>query len=724
MKRLRQTVLFLIVVACGGGWSGSALAQQPLQDEVSVTSPLGLPPWKHFYIDVDQNHSRLVVTMNRFRLGNPTLYIRHGAQPTFDEWDFKVENNAFTKTVEIDTLSQPGIKSGRYYISFHSTRRAAFRVTADLQATTSQRSGMGASPYDGGTTFRVWAPHADEVHVAGEFNNWHTWAHPLHQEGNGHWSFDMRGAVPNQRYMYIIRNDSNTIWKMDPREEQVDHSTGDSVIFDNQFNWTDGLFQMPPWNELVIYEMHVGTLNDTPGGGPGTFDSAIQRLNHIANSGFNAVKIMPVNEFAADFSWGYNQAFPFAIETAYGGPHGLKRFVNEAHARGIAVLIDVVHNHWGPSDLDMWQFDGWSENGRGGIYFYQDGRANTQWGDTRPDYGRGEVRSYIRDAVFNLLQEFHCDGIRWDSLLSTRTTDLGDNPEGWSLVQWINDDVDWIQPWSIMIAEDLQNNAWVTKSTGEGGAGFDSQWDASFVHPIRNVIVPPDDNGRNMWDVKSAIEHRYNGDAFQRVIYTESHDEVANGRSRVPEEIWPGNAGSWFSRKRSTLGAALVMTSPGVPMVFQGQDILEDEWFRDTDPVDWSKATTYSGINQLYTDLVRLRRNWFDHTRGLRGQHVNVFHVNDGAKVVAFHRWDQGGPGDDVIVICNFRDATWNDYRIGLPRNGLWKVRFNSDWNGYSADFGNHYTPDITAESQPWDGLNFSGTFSIAPYSVVILSQD
>jgi 1,4-alpha-glucan branching enzyme len=227
-----------------------------------------------------------------------------------------------------------------------------------------------------------------------------------------------------------------------------------------------------------------------------------------------------------------------------------------------------------------------------------------------------------------------------------------------------------------------------------------------------------------MFDVKSAIEQRYNGDAFERVVYTESHDEVANGRARVPEEIWPGNATSYFSQKRSTLGASLVMTVPGIPMIFQGQELLEDGYFQDTDPIDWSRLDSFAGIRLLYTDLIHLRRNWFDNTRGLRGQHVNVFHVNNGDKMVAFHRWMNGGSRDDVIVVCNFRNQSWGKYRIGFPRSGTWRVRFNSDWEGYSPDFGNFYSPDVTTINEPRDGLNYSGIIQIAPYSVLILSQD
>ncbi|MCH2102273.1 MAG: alpha amylase C-terminal domain-containing protein, partial [Planctomycetes bacterium] len=238
------------------------------------------------------------------------------------------------------------------------------------------------------------------------------------------------------------------------------------------------------------------------------------------------------------------------------------------------------------------------------------------------------------------------------------------------------------------------------------------------------ALIAANDVDRNMWAVRDAITYRYNGDGFGRIIYTESHDENANGRSRVLEEIWPGNADSWYSKKRSTLGAALLMTSPGIPMIFQGQEFLEDGYFDDTDPLDWSKRVAFSGIRNLYRDLIRLRRNWYDHTGGLKGQGLNVHHVNDNDKVIAFHRFDQGGSGDDVIVVANFSDRSWTNYRIGLPRAGTWRVRFNSDWSGYDTAFGDHPSYDVVANSSlPWDGMPASGEISIGPYTAVIFSQ-
>ncbi len=594
-----------------------------------------------------------------------------------------------------------------------------------VQEKPSTRTGMGTILYSDGVTFRVWAPFASNVFAAGSFNDWSSTANPFASEGNGYWSVDVPGAKIGDEYQFVIHNGDQVLWHKNPYASEVVNSSGNAIIHDPDFDWMGDDFKMPPRNELVIYEMHVGSFNDTNEDGPGTFDEIIPKLDYLRDLGINAIEIMPVLEFPMSFSWGYNPSDPFAVESALGGPQGLQRFVKAAHAHGIAVIMDVVYNHFGPGDLDLWRFDGWSdENHNGGIYFYDNDRSHTDWGDTRPDYGRPEVRQYLRDNALFWLNKYRVDGLRFDSVSNIRSVNGRDLPDGWSLMQWIHDEIRSAQPWKITIAEDLQNNEWITKETGAGGAGFSSQWDAGFVHPIRDAIIAQNDADRDMYAVRDALQHSYNAAALQRVIYTESHDEVANGHARVPEEIWPGNAGSWFSRKRSTLGAALVFTAPGIPMIFQGQEFLEDEYFRDSAPLDWAKLETYAGINALYRDLMRLRRNWFNQTRGLRGEHVNVHHVNNADKVIAFHRWENGGPGDDVLVIANFGNRSYDSYTLGFPRWGLWRVRFNSDWQGYSADFGNQSGYDTWADVGSRDGMPFQANVGAGSYSVLILSQD
>lgn len=594
--------------------------------------------------------------------------------------------------------------------------------------------GMGAIVQPELVSFRVWAPHANKVFVVGDFNDWSKRKTPLASEGNGFWSVDVADARPGHEYRYLILNGKTELWRLDPYARALTNSVGNSIIVDPAFDWSDGDFQMAPWNELVIYEMHVGSFHVTEPGQPGTFQSAMEKFDYLAGLGINAIEIMPSTEFPGGYSWGYNVAHPFAVESDYGGPEGFKHFVNEAHRRGIAVFLDVVFNHIGPNDNALWQYDGWSENEGGGIYFYQDWRAETPWGHTRPDYGRGEVRQYFRDNALMWLEEYHCDGLRFDATAYIRhvhgqntgmePNQEGDLPDGWALLRWLNEEVQARQPWKFTIAEDLQGNAWITKDIGAGGAGFSSQWDPQFVGVIRGAIVGMADEHRDMHAVQAAVEARLGDDAFDRVIFTESHDEDANGKARVPETIAPGDAESWYPKKRSTLGAGIVMTAPGVPMVFQGQEMLAGRWFHEQDPLEWSRVDEQRGIVQMYTDLFKLRRNWHNTTAGLTGPHVSVFHANDAENVLAYHRWKEGGPGDSVVVVASFANVSRAGYDLGFPAAGTWRVRFNSDWQGYDPHFGQQDVFDVEAVEGEYDGLPCHGEVALGPYAVVILSQD
>lgn len=597
-------------------------------------------------------------------------------------------------------------------------------VTATIG--TEVHAGMGTMPHANGVAFRVWAPNANQVFVIGSFNNWNEAQHGCRREDNGNWYTDIAEARVGDEYRFLIVNGEQRLSRIDPRARHVTNSVGNAVVAAKEFDWQSDNFSIVSWNELVIYEMHIGTFNAIDGN-VGTFDSAIKRLDYLENLGISAIELMPLAEFAGDYSWGYNPAHPFAIETAYGGPEALKRFVREAHRRGIAVIIDVVYNHFGPSDLSLWQFDGWSENGKGGIYFYNDWRSSTPWGDTRPDYGRGEVRQYIFDNAMMWLEDYHADGLRYDMTLYMRSVDGDEShqiPEGSSLTQWINREVHARFPRKITIAEDLRNNPMLTESASWGGGKFSSQWDAAFVHPIRQAIIEIDDAKRSMNLVRDAICHKYNIDVFQRVIYTESHDEVANGKQRVVSEIDPSEKPGRYAKKRSSLGAALVLTAPGIPMLLQGQEFLRDKWFTDNRPLDWRRAEEFQGITALYRDLISLRRNHQNQTAGLTGQHVEVFHVNDSSKLIAMRRWREGGAGDDVVIIFNFAEGRKQNYQIGLSSVGLWKLRFNDDLQIYDQAMDATESTDLQTIDEPRDGFQYSAMVSIGAYSCLIYSQD
>ncbi len=594
----------------------------------------------------------------------------------------------------------------------------------------SGRPGMGAMPHDDGTDFRVWAPNARSVHVIGSFNKWKEPGIPLAKEEGGLWSVSVPGVRDGEHYKFRIRSGKNILLKVDPRARMIDPETGNGVIYRDRFDWEDLEWTPPYLHEAVVYELHVGTFCPERKHCSGTFESVIRRLPYLKDLGINVIELMPPHEFPGETSWGYNPSHPFAVEASYGGPDSLKTLIREAHRHGIAVLLDVVYNHFGPDQLDLWQFDGWSENELGGIYFYNDWRAETPWGHTRPDYGRHEVRQYLRDNALMWIEEFRADGLRMDAVSYIRRSkgnehhESVDLPEGWQVLQWINKDLKLHSPRIISIAEDLGNNCALTAWVDDGGAGFDTQWDASFVHPLRAVLENPEDDSRDIGAMACAIIPSCEGDAFRRVIYSESHDEVANGRQRLVSEIDPGDPGSVWARRRALQAAGVMLTSPGVPMLFQGQEFLEDGWFDDQNMLDWEKARRFRGIRMAYRDLIQLRRNLRGVTRGLNGQHVDVFHRDAESKVLAWHRWHDGGPRDSTVVIMNLSNREHEFYELTLPAEGEWIVRFNADWTGYSADFGDADLICVEGREGEIGHPGVVGGLKLPPYGLVVLSQD
>ena len=601
----------------------------------------------------------------------------------------------------------------------------------------SNRPGMGSIPFSGGTTFRVWAPFAQDVATVfydqvDQQNDHPTNSASLASEGNGYWSVDVANVNVGQLYRYRIQSAASnaTLYKLDPYAKSVTHSVGKARVVSSDFPWTDQGFRMHPFNHLVVYELHIGSFDDDPGDRPGNLTRARSRLSDLSELGVNCVHVMAPTEFARDFSWGYNVALPFAIESAYGGLEGFKRFVDRAHELGIAVLAGTVFNHYGPDDLGdgLWRFDGWQENGFGGVYFYNDVRAATPgWGEkNRPDFGRPEVRQYIRDHVEFLLGECHCDGVRIDSTCNVWAlwNGQGWNPDGADLLRLLANDKNsrHLYPLNkIFIAEDWHYGEGLTRPTDQGGLGMDAEWDG-FVHDVRPILESPSDDARDLSKIAEALVRKRNGDAFKRVVYTESHDETANGKPRLNTTIDPSNPESWFARKRSALGAILSFTAPGIPMLWQGQELLETDFFHDENPLDWSRKEQFPGVFALYQRLARIRRNWENNTRGLMGQHVNVYWVDQTAKILAYHRWSEGGPGDDVVVILNLANRLWDSYWLDMPREGLWQCRFSSDSQFYGPDYGNfggHPTRAVSGGRS----LGFAAEFSIAPYTGLIYSQ-
>lgn len=584
------------------------------------------------------------------------------------------------------------------------------------------KKNVGAIASKSGVSFRVWAPFADEVAVTGSFNNWSEY--PLASEEDGYWWATVAGAKAGQEYKFIIKNGKNIYRRNDPRALHFITSAGNSVIANTKFDWGGDAFVPIPVEQQVVYELHVGTFNRPDPAITGTFQGIIDKLDYLAQLGVNMIELMPMSTMQMDRGWGYAIDYIFAIESLYGGRYGFLNFVKAAHNRGIGIILDVVYNHFGPdTSLDLWQFDGWHQDDKGGIYFYNDWRAATPWGNTRPDFGRPEVQQYILDNVKMWMYDCRVDGLRVDSTIYIRNakgynddpaTDL---PEGWHLLQHINSIAKKINPAALVIAEDLGCNEYITKSISDGGAGFSSQWELEFPGALREALYTSDPASINLTGICGELNKRYNDDAFQRVIFADSHDTAANGSARLNELIAPGKSGGLFARKQALLAATVLLTTPGIPMLFQGQEFMESGSFNDWQGLDWTKAERYAGIVAAYEHLIALRKNVHGVSAGLLGRGVNLMHVDEANKVLAYHRWKDGGPKDDVVVVVNFGNKLIENYAMSFPRTGTWQVRFNSTWQGYSPDFKGIDVSAVLVESG-------SGNFTLPPSATLIFSQD
>src|SRR5258706_3831606 len=240
-------------------------------------------------------------------------------------------------------MARPGVRAAccAAIVAFGcSDDREAPRAVRALACAGGSRAGMGSLLSGGGATFRVWAPFALAVSVTGDFNGWGRTA--LCGEGNGNFSADVAAASAGQKYQFIVKSSWGAeAWKSDPRARRMENSAGASMLQDAaSYGWRNG-FTLPPRNQQVFYELHVGTF-------AGTWRGAVAHLDALRDLGIDMIEVMPAFEFPGDVSWGYNPSYPYAPEAAYGSPDDLKYFIDEAHGRGIGGGFDPVPHPYGP----------------------------------------------------------------------------------------------------------------------------------------------------------------------------------------------------------------------------------------------------------------------------------------------------------------------------------------------------------------------------------------
>ncbi len=608
-----------------------------------------------------------------------------------------------TDGTDIDYLSAAGVTDG-------VPTDGGFVVDFD----TLEHAPLGSTLVDGGAVFRVWAPGASTAYVRGQFNNWGT-SDPMTKRGEYFVAY-VPGAADRQMYKYYL---NGSIWKPDARGKSLNSSDNMNTQIEDRFryDWQVDDFDTPDFEKMVIYQLHVGTFsgrNDPYGTAPfpGGFPEVAARAPHLAELGVNAVMLNPITEFPWDYSAGYNPISQWAPEWAYGTPDEFRQMVDTLHSYGIAVILDIVWNHFSYSDNYLWEYDGSQ------VYF-DDPAVDTPWG-SQADLDRDPVRDYFVDSALYWLEEFKVDGFRMDA-----TGYMNIYPQeasGWSLMQRLNDEMDgrWVD--KIAIAEQLPDNSWITRPTSLGGAGFDSQYNDAFTDRLREEIADASYGDPEMWKIRDIVngsgQYLENGYVTN---YLELHDEAwpSSGGQRMVKTIdaTAPHDDQW-AKGRTKLAQGVVMTAPGIPAILMGTEWLEDTDF-GTDyenRIDWSKKTTYAPIFAYYRDLIHLRTQR-DALRADAGH--QVFHLNEGGNVIAWQRWS----GDDVLVaVANFGNTDYASYRIGLPQPGDWYEALNSQAAEYDGS-GMENPGTVAAEAVAQDGYAQSAVIQLPKMGFIVLAH-
>jgi 1,4-alpha-glucan branching enzyme len=521
-------------------------------------------------------------------------------------------------------------------------------------------------------------------------------------------------------YAFVLDTPSGTYSRLDPYCRQLSSTTRCLVLDPSAFAWSDASWKRPAREGTVVYELHVGSFAVDAGAALGSFASAQARLPELADLGVTTLELMPAMDFGGRNGWGYNPQLYQAPQPAFGTADELRAFVDAAHAQGLAVWLDVVVNH-----MDGWRqaplacFDDGCPDGGWGPYFFEAGPyATTPWGP-RPDYTEPHVAQMLLDSARAWLGEFHGDGFRWDSVSNIRALDgVGTTPGGRELLVAANELTH--QAGALSVAEDLKGFADITTPPSTGGFGFDAQWDG-FGYDVMNQLSLTQDDARDLGVVQNALQGGYAGDGFARLLFVEDHDTVGNGGARLPVRIDAASPESFAARRRAMLGAVLLLTSPGVPMLFMGQESLATQGFASP-PLPLQAPTVHGlEVRAFYKDLIALRRNRAGTTASLGESEVDVLHRNDANKVLAWRR--HGPSGQDVIVLMNLKNKAYTGYDIGVPAAGNWQVRLDTDWLAYGADFSGGQQGALTAVAQSYDGQPAKLTVKLGAYGAVVLSR-
>lgn len=521
-----------------------------------------------------------------------------------------------------------------------------------------------------GSVFRVWAPNATTATVRGSFNNWSGTAMTRYADD---FIAHVPSADPGDEYKYFF---DGSVWKPDPYARALDQGSSYNAIVTDalSYQWNNPDFTPAPRPEWVVYQLHVGTfagLNDPVGPTPpiSRFRDVTARVDHLRELGVNAVMMNPINEFPSERSGGYNTLSVHAIESSYGTPAELKEMVDTLHGAGIALILDVVWNHM-PSG-------GFLETWDGGEAYFDDPPVGTPWGP-QTDVDRVEVREFYFDSVETILGEFMFDGYRHDAIYEL--VSASQYAAGQQLMRDAMSRIRSRFPDAHVVGEVYNNSAW---NVTQDGIHLHGQYHEAYKNAIKQAVDSAAFGDPDMGRLAASIDGSGPFVEFESVFnYYELHDEAwplsGEGRTRAVAQIdVTAPHDDRYALGRTKLANAVTILSQGMPAILMGTEWAEDNGWENF-KIDWSHKETYREVFDFYRDLIHLRT-----TRPslFANSGCSVYHVNDGANVIAFERF--GADGRSYVVVANFSNTDFEEYNMGVPRQGAWGVIMNSEDSRY-----------------------------------------
>ncbi|MBG6238356.1 1,4-alpha-glucan branching enzyme [Mycetocola sp. CAN_C7] len=582
-----------------------------------------------------------------------------------------------------------------------------------------------------GTSFTVWAPHAQAVRIIGEFNGWDGRLHAMRNMGpTGVWELFVPALPSGTLYKFeLLSADGTWVRRSDPmaRFTETPPATA-SVVGSSSHEWADAAWMEhraatnPHNSAMSIYEMHLGSWRP----GLGYRDLADPLIEYVRALGFTHVEFMPLAEHPYGGSWGYQITGYFAPTNRFGHPDDLKYLIDRLHQAGIGVLMDWVPGHFATDEWALARFDGQA------LYEHSDPRLgeHKDWGTYIFNFGDSQVRNFLVANALYWLEEFHVDGLRVDAVASMLYLDYSREADQWvpnehggrenlhaiSLLQEANATAYKRNPGVVMIAEESTSWPGVTAATSGGGLGFGIKWNMGWMHDsLQYIQHDPMYRSHHHGELTFSFVYAFS----ENFLLPISHDEVVHGKGSLLSRM-PGD--HWQKLANMRVFLAFMWAHPGKQLLFMGQEFGQPSEWSEARGLDWwiLDQPSHQGLFNLVGQLNRVYAE--NPALWALDNEPAGFELIDGGdsahSVLSFLRKDNDG--NTIAALFNFSGAPVGPYRIGLPEAGEWDELLNTDAGEFGGSGVGNYG-SVVAVDEPWAGRPASAELTLPPLGALWL---